>query len=150
MLLNIYNKRFAMIKSYSELILMPDIKDRFDYLSIGGKVGEETFGCHRYLNQKFYTSSEWRRFRDQIIIRDNGCDLGADGFPITGKIYLHHINPISINSFYQSIEELMDPENVICVSYKMHNAIHYGDRSIFDGVYTEREKGDTILWQKII
>lgn len=111
-------------------------------------VGDETFGYDRYLNQRFYTSTEWKRFRRDIIVRDLGCDLGVnDGdHEIQSKILIHHINPISPEDIVRHrVDRLLDPENVICVSGKTHQAIHYGDESIFN-VYVERLPGDTKLW----
>lgn len=134
-------------KSYSELILIPDFLSRFNYLKLGGKVGEETFGYNRYLNQKFYASPEWKRFRDFIIVRDNGCDLGVEGYDINSIIYIHHINPITLKDIHNRSEMLLDPENVICVSRNTHEAIHYGDESIIFLGITERKANDTVPWR---
>lgn len=136
-----------MIKSYSELITFTDYVDRFRYLKLNGQIGDETFGYNRYLNQKFYKSNEWLSFRRDIIIRDNGCDLGMDGYDIHGIIHIHHINPITLKDIYDRNPILLDPENVICVSTITHKAIHYGDESlIFTGII-ERTENDTCPWR---
>lgn len=137
------------IKTYSELMLIPTFVERYRYLRIGGRVGEDTFGFERYLNQKFYQSTEWRRFRDSIIVRDMGCDLGMEGFEIGGSIYLHHINPLTKEDLrYNRAEALMNPENVICVSFNTHQAIHYGDESLLPRVPIMRSRNDTCPWRQ--
>lgn len=137
------------IKTYSELMLIPTFVERYRYLRIGGRVGEDTFGFERYLNQKFYQSTEWRRFRDSIIVRDMGCDLGMEGFEIGGSIYLHHINPLTKEDLrYNRAEALMNPENVICVSFNTHQAIHYGDESLLPKVPILRTRHDTCPWRQ--
>lgn len=136
-----------MNKSYSELILIPSFEERFKYLQISAHVGEETFGWNRYLNQRFYRSCEWRRFRNKVIIRDNGHDLAMpdDIFSIPGRIYIHHINPITKDDIVNGTN-LFDLENVVCVSFNTHQAIHYGAYSkLFDNM-SERHAGDTTLW----
>ena len=114
-------------RRYSELILLPTFKERFDYLRLDGVVGEDTFGFDRYINQQFYHSWEWKRIRDHVILRDNGCDLGVDGYYIRGQVYIHHLNPIDAKDILRHSEMLIDPEYLICVSRETHNAIHYGD-----------------------
>ena len=137
------------IKTYSELILLPTFVERFLYLKLDGIVGEDTFGFERYLNQKFYQTTEWKRFRDQIILRDYGCDLGLEGYEIYGPIYIHHINPIAIEDLRElRMDVLMNPENAICVSFRTHNAIHYGDESILDLPPVERSMNDTCPWRR--
>lgn len=136
-----------MVKTYSELIDLETFKERFEYLSLNGQVGEETFGTYRYLNQKFYTSNEWRRFRRDIIIRDDGCDLGIPGRVIHGKILIHHINPIDKYDIIHCTDKVMDPENVICVSHITHEAIHYGSLDLIPEEYTPRRPNDTIPWR---
>lgn len=137
------------IKTYSELMLLPTFEERYRYLRIGGRVGEDTFGFERYLNQKFYQSTEWRRFRDTIIIRDMGCDLGMEGYEIGGSIYLHHINPLTIEDLrYNRAEALMNPENVICVSFNTHQAIHYGDEDLLPKTPIQRTRNDTCPWRQ--
>lgn len=135
------------IKTYSELILLPTFEERFKYLQLNGRVGDDTFGFDRYINQKFYRSAEWKRIRDYIIIRDNGCDLAADGHEIHGRILIHHINPITISDIKFSTEYLMNPDYLICVTHNTHNAIHYGDeKQIITGPIV-RTKNDTCPWK---
>ena len=136
------------MKSYSELITLPTFKERFEYLKLDGAVGIETFGFDRYLNQKFYRSPEWRRVKRLVTIRDNGCDLGIDDIPIGGRIYIHHINPITIDDIKNRNPLILDPEYLISVSFDTHNAIHYGDESILQGKrQIERLPNDTCLWR---
>lgn len=135
------------IKTYSELILLPTFEERFKYLQLNGRVGKDTFGFDRYINQNFYRSAEWKRVRDYIIIRDNGCDLGVDGYEIHGKILIHHMNPITVSDINFSTEYLMKPEYLICVTHNTHNAIHYGDeKQIITGPVV-RTKNDTCPWK---
>lgn len=135
------------IKTYSELILLPTFEERFKYLQLNGRVGDDTFGFDRYINQKFYRSAEWKRIRDYIIIRDNGCDLAVDGHEIHGRILIHHINPITISDIKFSTEYLMNPDYLICVTHNTHNAIHYGDeKQIITGPIV-RTKNDTCPWK---
>lgn len=136
-------------KSYSELIKLETFKERFEYLKVGASVGSETFGSNRYLNQKFYSSYEWRRFRRDIIIRDLGCDLGVPGYQIQGKIYIHHINPITMADVEKRSYALFDPENAICVSFDTHQAIHFGDESLIASDPIKREPNDTCPWRCI-
>lgn len=135
------------IKTYSELILLPTFEERFEYLKLRGSVGRDTFGHDRYLNQIFYTSKEWKRLRDEIIIRDNGCDLGIEGREIGGKIYIHHLNPLGANDILTRSEYLMNPEYLICVSFETHNAIHYGDINLLPRDPIERKPNDTCPWR---
>ena len=135
------------IKTYSELILLPTFEERFKYLQLNGRVGDDTFGFDRYINQKFYRSAEWKRIRDYIIIRDNGCDLAVDGYEIHGRILIHHMNPITISDIKFSTEYLMNPDYLICVAHNTHNAIHYGDeKQIITGPIV-RTKNDTCPWK---
>lgn len=137
------------IKTYSELITIPTFEERFDYLQLGGKVGEETFGYDRYLNQIFYNSEEWKRFRREIILRDMGCDLGIDDREIQGRIIVHHINPIEIEDIrLRRLSIILNPENAICVSDMTHKAIHYGDKSLLILPFAIRRKNDTCPWKK--
>ena len=137
------------MKTYSELIKLTTFRDRFIYLKLGGKVGEDTFGFNRYLNQYFYTSSEWRQLRNSIIVRDNGCDLGIEGYEIGSDILIHHIEPITINDIKNRDNKLLDPNNLICVSKRTHNAIHFGDESIlYDNIVVDRFANDTSPWRK--
>lgn len=136
-----------MILSYSELITLPTFQERYQYLKQSGIVAEETFGSHRYLNQAYYTSPEWRRARNRVIIRDNGCDLGMEGFEIHDRVYVHHINPITEDDILDRSPVLFDPENLICVSFNTHQAIHYGDESMLPiNYFSQRKPGDTKLW----
>lgn len=136
------------MRLYSELIQLSTFEERFKYLKLRGVVANETFGFDRYLNQRFYKSPEWRRVRDQVIIRDNGCDLGIPGHEIYGNIIIHHMNPMSIEDIEQHPEILLDPEYLICVSLETHNAIHYGDDSILEkNIIVERQPGDTTPWR---
>lgn len=137
-----------MNRSYSELITIPTYEDRFHYLQLNGAVGKDTFGYDRYLNQILYNSTEWKHFRDEIIIRDNGCDLAFEGYDIHGRILVHHINPITVDDVVNRNPIVFDPENVICVTHNTHNAIHYGDESLLITAPVERTKHDTCPWKK--
>lgn len=136
------------IRTYSELVQLPTFKERFKYLSLDGTVGRETFGYDRYINQKFYRSPEWKRLRDFLIVRDNGCDLALDGFEIFGKILIHHLNPITKNDILNQTEFLMNPEYLVCTTFDTHNAIHYGDEKILlEKSPIERSPNDTCPWK---
>ena len=137
-----------MIKTYSELIAFPTYEERFRYLQLKGAVGKDTFGYDRYLNQILYNSQEWKRFRDKIIIRDNGCDLACEGYDIHGRILVHHINPIRVDDVVKRNPIVFDPENVVCVTHNTHNAIHYGDESLLILAPVERTKNDTCPWKR--
>lgn len=136
------------IKCYSELITIPSFLDRYNYLRIGGRVGAETFGHDRYLNQILYRSGEWLDFRDTIIIRDNGCDLACEGFELYDRILVHHINPITVEDVLRRDPKVFDPENVVSTSLNTHNAIHYGDASLLALLPPERTPNDTCPWRK--
>lgn len=136
-----------MIKTYSELILLPSFKERFEYLKIGGKVGAETFGYERYLNQMLYQSAEWRRLRDEIIIRDNGCDLADPDYEIQGRLIIHHLNPITKEDILRKTGSVLNPDNLVCVSFNTHNAIHYGDYSLIPHLPKERAPNDMCPWR---
>lgn len=135
------------IKTYSELLSLKSFEERFEYLKVSSIVGDETFGSKRWLNQKFYHSSEYLRFRRQIILRDNGCDLGIDGFTIYGPIIVHHINPITYDDILNRNPCIIDPDNAICVSIETHRAIHYSDISIVQTGPIIRQKNDTCPWK---
>lgn len=137
-----------VIRTYSELITIPTFLDRFEYLRLNGKVGEETFGYYRYLNQVFYRSSEWKKIRNLVIIRDNGCDLGLSGYDIHGKVYIHHMNPITVDDIRSRSEFLLNPDYLICVSHMTHEAITYGDKSLLLLEPMERTKNDTCPWRR--
>lgn len=133
--------------SYSELITLPTFLERYRYLKQAGIVCEDTFGSRRYLNQILYQSPEWRQIRNRVIIRDNGCDLAAEGFEIHDKIYIHHINSITEEDILNRSPLLFDMENLITVSFNTHQAIHYGDESMLPITYlADRTPGDTKLW----
>lgn len=136
------------IKTYSELITLPTFLERYKYLKLGGLVGEETFGYDRYLNQILYRSQEWKRFRNEIILRDNGCDLAHEEYEINGRILIHHINPITLADINNRNPMIFDPENVISTSHNTHNAIHYGDESLLITDPIVRRPGDTIPWRR--
>ncbi len=136
------------IKCYSELITIPTFIERYRYLKIGGRVGADTFGHDRYLNQILYHSDEWLEFRDEIIVRDNGCDLACLGFELLDRILVHHINPISVEDVLRRDPKIFDPENVISTCLNTHNAIHYGDESKLVLLPNERTKYDTCPWRK--
>lgn len=135
------------MRTYSELITIPDFKDRFLYLKLDGKVGEETFGYDRYLNQIFYRSPEWKRVRREVIIRDLGCDLGIEDRPLGSRIYVHHINPIKLKDINNRNLEILDPEFLICCSYDTHQAIHYGSEYLLLADPVERKPFDTCPWR---
>ena len=135
------------IKTYSELIMIPTFEDRYEYLKLGGQVGVETFGFDRYLNQAFYKSDEWLSVRDYVIARDNGCDLGVEGYEIYGRILIHHMNPITKEDILQRSKFLLDPEYLITTVKRTHDAIHYGNDSIIFEAPIERRKNDTCPWR---
>lgn len=135
------------IRSYSELITLPTFEERFEYLKLGGTVGKETFGFDRYLNQTFYKTQDWLHTRDQIIIRDNGCDLAVEGREIYGRILIHHINPITIEDIVNRSSWLFDPENLICTVKNTHDAIHFSDESLLVKDPIARSKNDTCPWR---
>lgn len=136
------------IKSYSELMLIDDFYERFEYLKLNGKVGFETFGFDRYLNQVFYRSTRWKHIRDQVIVRDCGCDMGHPDFPIQNVVVIHHMNPIVEEDITNENVNLLNPEFLICVSRNTHNAIHYGDVDLLPRGLIERSKNDTCPWRK--
>ena len=137
-----------IFRTYSELILLPSFKERFRYLKLDGVVGKETFGYERWLNQELYHSAEWKRFKDKILIRDNGCDLGVEGFEIRGAAIVHHLNPISFDDILHRNPCVFDPENVVCTQLRTHNAIHYGDERLLIITPTERTPNDTCPWKR--
>lgn len=136
-----------LIRNYTELSKLNSFKKRFDYLKLNGSVGKETFGFDRLFNQRFYTSKEWKQVRDQVIVRDNGCDLGFSDFPIMGRIYIHHMNPFKLEDLERNVAILLNPEYLICVSFDTHNAIHYGSESLLPREPVERKKNDTCPWK---
>ena len=136
------------MKSYSELMTFDSFEDRFRYLMLKGIVGEETFGRNRLFNQILYHSAKWHRFKNEIIVRDNGCDLGAPGHEIFGPVLIHHINPITVDDVLQMRHCVFDPDNVISTQLSTHNAIHYGDESLVLLLPKERRPNDTIPWKQ--
>lgn len=135
------------IRTYSELSKLKTLKERFEYLRLDGKVGEDTFGFDRYLNQMFYKLPEWKKVRREVIIRDDGCDLGVEGFDIMGTIIVHHMNPITKQQIINHDPILFDPEFLISSSTLTHNAIHYGDSNLLPRDLIERRKNDTCPWR---
>lgn len=137
-----------IIRTYSELITLPTFEDRFRYLKLDGDVGVETFGFDRYLNQAFYSSDEWKSIRNQVIIRDNGCDLGIEGREIYKRIIIHHMNPITKEDLLYKTEYLLNPEYLICTIKATHDAIHYGDENLLLKDPIERKPNDTCPWRR--
>ena len=137
-----------IIRTYSELSKLKTFEDRFQYLRLDGIVGEETFGFDRYLNQILYQSDEWKRRRRDIIIRDNGCDLGCEGFEVHGRILIHHINPITVDDIVNRNPKVFDPDNLILTSHNTHQAIHYGNEDLLIRAPIERSKNDTCPWRR--
>ena len=137
-----------LLKTYSECISLPTFEERFEYLKLSGGVGMETFGSSRYLNQIFYGTPEWKRARRDVIARDEGCDLAHPDRPINTKIYVHHINPITVDDILQRRDFLFDPENLISISFNTHNAVHYGDASLLiPSKPIERKPFDQAPWR---
>lgn len=135
------------IKTYSELVKLASFEERFNYLKIQGKIGIETFGFDRYLNQTFYNSREWKRVRNLVIARDLGCDLGIPDYPINDRIYIHHMNPVTIEDVIAHDPKILNPEYLICVSRKTHEAIHYGSNEVPRKELVERSQNDTCPWK---
>lgn len=136
------------IKTYTELSRLPTFEERYRYLRLKGAVGQDTFGFDRYLNQIFYRSQRWKAVRDHVIVRDNGCDLGVEGYEIHGRIIIHHMNPITLKDIETESEFLMDPEYLITTVHNTHNAIHYGDEGLLITAPIERSRYDTCPWRK--
>lgn len=136
------------IKTYSELIKLRTFEERYEYLKIGGKVGEETFGFDRYVNQLLYKKPEWIATRNKVIVRDMGCDLGVEGYDIVGKVLVHHMNPITVEDIIYRLDYVLDPEYLICTSLMTHNAIHYGSYELLPKAPVERSKNDMCPWKK--
>lgn len=135
-----------MIRKYSELRRLDTFEERFRYLSLRGYVGKSTFGFDRWINQEFYRSREWRRLRDEVIVRDEGCDLGIPGYEIHDRVLVHHINPITPEDVRHSDEMILDPQYLITTTHRTHNAIHYGDERLLPRQLIVRRPGDTKLW----
>lgn len=137
-----------MRKTYTELLALPSFEQRFNYLKIGGKIGEQSFGGNRYLNQAFYRSAEWKYARDRAIARDLGCDLGIEGCEIFNHLVVHHLNPISLEDIRNRSNALFDLENLICCTDATHKAIHYGSDSFLQTTLIERTPYDTCPWKR--
>ena len=139
----------TIIRTYSELKQFKTFKDRFEYLKLTGEVGKATFGFDRYFNQRFYQSLEWKQLRHQVIVRDDGCDLGIPGYDIPKgvSIYIHHLNPLQIEDISNVTEYLLNPEYLITTTFRTHNAIHYGDISQLEVEVIERRPNDTCPWK---
>lgn len=138
----------TILKTYTDLIRLPTFEERFRYLELGGTVGADTFGFDRYLNQRFYTSQIWQRVKREVIIRDNGCDLGMEGYTIFGRVIVHHMNPITVEDVVKQTDALLNPEFLICVSHTTHNAIHYGSEELLPKGPADRKPNDTCPWRK--
>lgn len=137
-----------IIRTYSEMRQLDTFRERFEYLKLNGQVGKDTFGFDRIFNQNFYRSKEWKRVRNQVILRDNGCDLGCPDREIQGRIMIHHMNPISVKDISEATDYLLDPNYLVCVSHETHNAIHYGDLSkATSGDLIERQPNDMCPWK---
>lgn len=135
------------IRTFEELSRLNTFKERYEYLKLDGVVGESTFGFNRYLNQILYKSPRWRKVRREVIIRDNGCDLGMEGYEILDLIIIHHINPITLDDILNENEDVFNPSFLVCTSLRTHNAIHYGDESLLPSDLIERRPGDTCPWK---
>ena|SRR6188474_2214318 len=135
-----------MTRSYTELIRFSTFLDRYRYLALRGRVGDSTFGFDRWINQRFYTSTEWRNLRQHIIARDLGCDLGLEGYEIHDSLYIHHMNPMTLSDLRAGDHSVLDPEFLITTTHSTHNAIHYGDENQLSREYIPRRPGDTKLW----
>lgn len=141
-------EREVNLRNYTELCMLDTLEKRFEYLRLNGKVGEELFGYARYLNQEFYHGSEWLDVREQVIIRDRGLDLGVEGWPIVGLIYVHHMNPITLEQIRNNDPILLDPEYLISCSYNTHQAITWGNKSLLPRGIVVRRPGDTCPWKQ--
>lgn len=133
-------------KTYSELSRFETLEERFRYLALRGRVGESTFGFDRYINQMFYTSNQWRQIRHHVIARDNGCDLGVEGYEIHSRLVIHHMNAMTAVDITHDNEMILDPEFLITTTHQTHNAIHYGDERLLPRPFVPRRRGDTKLW----
>lgn len=138
----------TVIRTYSELVKLDNFLDRFDYLKLSGIVGAETFGFDRYLNQALYSSIIWKKSRRNTILRDNGCDLGLEDYPLD-RALVHHMNPITLEQIENRDPIIFDEEFLITVSHNTHNAIHYGDQTLLPQPLIERRPGDTLLWRRL-
>lgn len=135
------------IRTYRELIRIPSFEERYEYLKVAGIVGEPVFGLNRYVNQALYSSPEWKRVRHQVIVRDNGCDLAHPDFEINDRIYIHHLNPLTLEQLENGDDEIFDMENLVCTSYDTHQAIHFGSAQMLPQLPIERRPFDTCPWK---
>ena len=135
------------MRTYEELITIPEFVDRYRYLKLSSRIGEDTFGFDRYLNQILYRSEEWKRLRREVILRDDGCDLGDPDRPINGRIIVHHMNPIVKEDILDRSDIVLNPNYLICTSFETHNAIHFGDENLLFLGLTERKANDTCPWK---
>lgn len=138
-----------MIRRYSHLRQIPEFEDRYRYLRLQGSVGRDSFGFDRHINQAFYRSREWKDIRHHVIARDNGCDLGVEGYEIHGELLVHHMNPMTVDDIVHAHPNILDPEYLITTTHKTHNAIHYGDEDLLPRQLTPRRPGDTDMWERI-
>lgn len=134
------------MKTYRELRRIDTFEERYRYLALGGVVGRETYGFDRWINQTFYQSVDWRRLRREVIMRDNGCDLGIDGYEIHDRVLVHHMNPITAEHIEHADDLVWNPDYLITTTHRTHNAIHYGDESLLPKIFVPRSRGDTKLW----
>lgn len=134
-------------RTYRGLVRLKSFEERFEYLKLSGEVADPTFGYNRFFNQSFYHSKEWKQIRDRVILRDNGCDLAMPGYELVGPVYIHHINPITLDILEHEDSSLLDLDNLVCVSFDTHNAIHYGTVRNLPMVPVERKPGDTCPWR---
>lgn len=135
-----------MIRKYSELRRLETFSERYEYLKLGALVGEQTFGWDRWINQKFYASREWKHIRNHVIARDMGCDLGMPGYEQAGRLYIHHMNPMTAEHIQEGSDLILDPEFLISCTLRTHNAIHYGSADSLAKQWTPRRRGDTKSW----
>lgn len=140
-----------ILRTYTELVRIPTFQERFEYLKLSGKVGEETFGVDRYLNQLFYHGGPWQEVRHEIVVRDLGHDLAMpdDVYEIFGSIFIHHMNPVSLEELLDCSDNLLIPEYLVCTSKKTHDAIHYSRTAPIPQIFIERRPGDTCPWKGV-
>lgn len=135
------------VRSYREVMCLSSFRERYEYLKLSGIVGAPTFGVDRWLNQVLYSSKEWKRFRHEVIVRDNGCDLAHPDFEINDRIYIHHLNPLTLEQLEDGDDAIFDLDNVICTSYDTHQAIHFGTERLLPSLPVERRPYDTCPWK---
>jgi hypothetical protein len=143
---NFLQIKMTKIRTYRELSRLETFEERYRYLALRGTSGESTFGFDRWINQRFYRSQEWKHVRDQVIVRDNGCDLAVPGYEIHSGLLVHHMNPISVRDLQGGETWIIDPNYLVVTSLQTHNAIHYGDETLLPRGPVVRKRGDTKLW----